>query len=640
MSEHEGIPAAPSLALAAGARVGEFEIRSVIHQGEFGIVYDALDCPLQMRAAVKEYVPAVLARRAADSSVGPIFPEQQETYRAGMRAFIGEARLLAGIEHPALVKVLSFWEQHGTAYMAMPLYEGATLKAWLRDAPQPTEASLKGILAPLLGALEQLHGAGWQHRDVSPDTIMIRPDGKPLLLGFSAARQTIGSMTQEVTVVVKPGYAPLEQYAEDPDVRMGPWTDIYAIAAVVRFAITGKAPSTPMARVVTDAMKPLTECASGYSSDFLAAIDRALSVRPEQRPQSIAEFRRMLGLRDGEASAPNAAAPLQRAAKPDAAIAGTIVRNVSTAAGDAARAAAAATPSAAATADAFDAEATRVFDPARVRAGVAEMTQRFEAPAPETPAQPTSAPPAPEPVHGPPTTVLRRYPWLLWGGALAALVVAAIIVWAVLPTEPERRTQRATAPTPAESARSSPPATAASGGNSGEGRTDSAPPPVAAGESASRTAAAAAPVERADTPAPSAASAPPAKPLDRPPASPPGRANSRDEATAADPAAPLARSSMEQHSYSGNVAVAMPDVKPDVAPAPPLNVGKVRLQITPWGDVYVDGKKNRLPSPPLKELSLPAGRHNIEIRNSDFPAHSIQVEVSRGTSITVAHAFK
>src|SRR5207253_244065 len=157
------------------------------------------------------------------------------------------------------------------------------------------EAWLRDLLTPLLEALDVLHQAQCFHRDIAPDNILLLNDGGPLLLDFGAARRVIGDMTQALTVMLKPGYAPLEQYAEAPSMKQGAWTDLYALAAVIYYAITGRAPIPSVARVMSDSLVPIADIAGGrYSAGFLRAIDAALSVRPEARPQNIVEFRRLL----------------------------------------------------------------------------------------------------------------------------------------------------------------------------------------------------------------------------------------------------------------------------------------------------------------------------------------------------------
>jgi serine/threonine protein kinase len=285
-------------ALRPGTMLGEFEIFNVVGVGGFGIVYLAYDHSLDRDIALKEYMPSSFAARSTTGGVEVKSVHHAELFQAGMRSFINEARLLARFDHPSLVKVYRFWEGNGTAYMVMPFYKGLTLKQSLqeRNTP-PDEAWLRSFLAPLLDALDMLHSERCFHRDIAPDNILMLPDGRPLLLDFGAARRAIGNMAQAFTVILKPGYAPIEQYANAGSMRQGPWTDIYALASVVHFAIIGKPPAASVARMISDPQVALAKSvAARYTDSFLQAIDHALAVKPEDRPQSIAELRSLLGM--------------------------------------------------------------------------------------------------------------------------------------------------------------------------------------------------------------------------------------------------------------------------------------------------------------------------------------------------------
>lgn len=284
--------------LPVGTRLADFEITGIVGEGGFGVVYLAFDHSLQRTVAIKEYMPAALAGRGADNSIVLRSQRNRETFESGLKGFINEARLLAKFDHPSLIKVYRFWEQNNTGYMVMRYYEGRTLKEMIKnESAQVTEAWLKAILKPILEALDALHKLQVLHRDISPDNIMIQQNGEAVLLDFGAARQIIGDMTQALTVILKPGYAPIEQYADDMSMKQGPWTDIYALSAVVYSAIAGKTPPTSVARMIRDPIEPLQGGDhSGFSSEFLSAIDKGLSVRPEDRPQSIDGFRELLRL--------------------------------------------------------------------------------------------------------------------------------------------------------------------------------------------------------------------------------------------------------------------------------------------------------------------------------------------------------
>ncbi len=289
--------------LPEGTRLQEFKVMGLVGEGGFGIVYLAYDPSLDRHVAIKEYMPASLASRTSNAmTIAPRAERHRETFRAGLKSFINEARLLARFDHPALLKVYRFWEDNGTAYMVMPYYEGPTLRhaLGLLKAP-PSEAALRHWLHPLLDALAVLHAEHCYHRDIAPDNILLTDEG-PLLLDFGAARRVVGDMTHALTVMLKPGYAPIEQYGESPDMRQGPWTDLYALACVVSYAITGEPPPSSVERLMGDRRRPLVETAAGlYSPGFLAAIDQALSVQPQDRPQDVAAFRALL-----DAAAPSA----------------------------------------------------------------------------------------------------------------------------------------------------------------------------------------------------------------------------------------------------------------------------------------------------------------------------------------------
>ncbi|MDP5008093.1 MAG: serine/threonine protein kinase, partial [Glaciimonas sp.] len=287
--------------LPKGTRLTDFKILGVIGEGGFGIVYFAFDKSLRRMVAIKEYMPGALAGRGANQKVMVRSGQHQETFAIGLKSFINEARLLAQFDHPALIKVYRFWEQNNTGYMAMRYYEGRTLRSVVKNAPESvTEEWLKSILKPMLEALDAMYRLNILHRDISPDNIMIQKTGEAVLLDFGAARQVIGDMTHSLTVILKPGYAPIEQYADDTTMKQGAWTDIYSLCAVMYFTITGKAPATSMARMIKDPMMPLAGVAEyqacGFSCHFLAAIDAGLAVNPEERPQSIEAFRQFLDL--------------------------------------------------------------------------------------------------------------------------------------------------------------------------------------------------------------------------------------------------------------------------------------------------------------------------------------------------------
>ncbi|KAF1069638.1 serine/threonine-protein kinase [Variovorax sp.] len=297
--------------LPVGSRLAEFEITRVIGQGGFGVVYEAWDHTLERVVAIKEYLPSSLSTRQGDGSVVPLSERHRETFDLGMRSFINEARLLAQFDHPSLLKVYRFWQERGTTYMVMPFYRGDTLRQALVSIPAGVdEAWLVRIMDGVTQALGVMHGANCYHRDIAPDNIiLLEGSGRPVVLDFGAARRVITDKTQAITVILKPGYAPIEQYAEMPDMSQGAWTDVYALAAVMHVAVCGRAPPPSVARLLSDSYVPLAGneiLRQRYSPQLLAAIDAGLGVRPEARPQSMAELRTALGLETSQSIAPPA----------------------------------------------------------------------------------------------------------------------------------------------------------------------------------------------------------------------------------------------------------------------------------------------------------------------------------------------
>ncbi len=290
-------------ALPPGTRFGEFEILRVLGVGGFGIVYLANDHSLEREVALKEYMPASLAARGAGPQITVRSSSFAETYAIGLRSFVNEARLLARFDHPSLVKVYRFWEDNATAYMVMPYLQGVTLRDTRRRmAHPPDEPWIRSVISPILSALELLHREGVYHRDIAPDNILLPHDGPPVLLDFGAARRVISDRTQSLTAILKPSYAPIEQYAEMTQLRQGPWTDLYALGAVIHYLLFGAPPAPATARAVQDDVDAIeNRIVPGVSPRFLEAVSWMLSVRPNQRPQSGEQLRAVL---DGSAQIP------------------------------------------------------------------------------------------------------------------------------------------------------------------------------------------------------------------------------------------------------------------------------------------------------------------------------------------------
>ena len=288
----------PPSALPRGTLLNDkFRVQRVIGVGGFGIVYLAHDEMSDVDVAIKEYMPASLAGRTKTMHVSLSSQSNAETFALGLKSFWNEARLLAKFrdEHLPLLKVYDAFQANGTAYMVMPVLRGRTAHQIRRDmAKPPSERWLRNLLTDLLPALERLHAENVYHRDIAPDNIQIDTNGKPVLMDLGAARHVISNRTQSITAILKPGYAPIEQYGESEKLRQGPWTDIYALGATLHFLLLNKSPASATARIFDTGTPLVAHDLPDCSPAFLRVIDWMLEPKPEARPQSVEQLRTAL----------------------------------------------------------------------------------------------------------------------------------------------------------------------------------------------------------------------------------------------------------------------------------------------------------------------------------------------------------
>lgn len=287
-------------ALPSGTRLGEFEVVALLGVGGFGMVYQAFDHSLLRFVAIKEYMPAALAGRADGHSLWVRSSSDEQSFQAGLASFVDEARLLAQFDHPSLVKVFRFWEANHTAYMVMPLYSGMTLKqARAHMRTPPPEDWLRKVLWSVTSALRVLHEGQTLHRDISPDNIFLQDQGPPVLLDLGAARRAIGDRDQKHMAVLKVTYAPIEQYSDAaPHLKQGPWSDLYALGAVMHGCLCNDTPLPATLRAMRDRMVSFSRVARTvrkqfgveYSRPFVDAVAQCLALQPEDRPQTIDAF--------------------------------------------------------------------------------------------------------------------------------------------------------------------------------------------------------------------------------------------------------------------------------------------------------------------------------------------------------------
>ncbi len=289
-------------ALPVGYGLHEYRITGVLGHGGFGITYSAYDAGLGKTVAIKEYLPGEFAVRDGGIEVAAKSSADSDPFHWGLERFLDEARILARFHHPNVVGVHRYFEANGTAYMVMEFVDGDTLAQSFRNGRTFDTAGLLALAQPLLDGLEAVHRAGYLHRDIKPSNIMLRGDGRPVLLDFGSARSALGRGSRTVTSIVTPGYAPYEQYYSDGN--QGPWTDIYALGAVLHQIVAGRPPVEAPARMKTDPLPKAVVVGQGrYPPAMLAAIDWALAFDETQRPQCVADWRNALLGRSAVAAA-------------------------------------------------------------------------------------------------------------------------------------------------------------------------------------------------------------------------------------------------------------------------------------------------------------------------------------------------
>ena len=277
---------------------GQFLVGRVLGRpGGFGITYLGWDLGLHRRVAIKEYFPRDIAGRDVDrTTVTPDSTDDAQGFRYGLEQFQAEARTLARLDHPNIVRIHQVLAAHGTAYLVMEYYPGLTLAEHLDRQPgsRLPEAMALALMQQILDGLRAVHAEGLLHRDIKPQNIYLAAtrggNARPVLIDFGAARQVAGERSRSLSVLLTPGYAPLEQYSRRG--HQGPWTDIYAAAAVLYRMLTGSAPPDAHDRTQGEPLRPAA--AFGVSAPVSAVLDRALAMTAGERPQSVVELQQAL----------------------------------------------------------------------------------------------------------------------------------------------------------------------------------------------------------------------------------------------------------------------------------------------------------------------------------------------------------
>ena len=284
--------------LKSGSVLQNYTIIRVLGEGGFGITYLATDNDLGLEVVIKEYFPNEFAMRGSDKTI-TAKTKSMGDFAKGLQRFKEEAQTLAKFSHPSIVKILGYFEANQTAYFVMEYEEGLDLSQYLKQKNAPHgQNEILSIMMPILEGLKEVHKYKYLHRDIKPGNILLRSNNSPVLIDFGASKLVTGDVSKSITSMLTEGYAPLEQYSTDIR-KQGPFTDIYAIAAVMYKMITGKVPPSAQTRsyqLLSEGDDPFQSLMSlklsGYENNFLSAIDRALAINGRDRPQDVQEFQK------------------------------------------------------------------------------------------------------------------------------------------------------------------------------------------------------------------------------------------------------------------------------------------------------------------------------------------------------------
>ncbi len=286
---------------------GQYRTEKVLGHGGFGITYLALDMHLNQKVALKEYFPqGYCGRETTTGSIQLYGGQKNEFYNYGLERYIEEARNLANFNHhPGIVSVYNYFQENNTAYMIMQYLEGQTVREWVKKrGDQVSWDEAMSIMNPVLDTLKAMHETGLIHRDISPDNIYICDNSQIKVLDLGAARVSLGEQSHSLSVILKQGYTPFEQYTTRG--KQGPWTDLYAAAATIYRMVSGQILPIATDRVVEDEIPALILNSTLIPHDYKSIMIKALAPMYNQRYQSIESFQLDLQQADSKISAGNA----------------------------------------------------------------------------------------------------------------------------------------------------------------------------------------------------------------------------------------------------------------------------------------------------------------------------------------------
>lgn len=271
----------PTMLKPGSVLLGKYVVGKVIGKGGFGVTYVAYDVTTQKKVAIKEYFPYGVALRApGTTTVSVSSMDNAEAFRMGAEKFYNEAKMVSRFNgNPNIVGVHEFFYENDTVYFAMEYLQGHTLKDHIKTHGVLSPAQALFIMNNVSNALMAAHSSNVLHRDISPDNIILCDNGNVTLIDFGAARQVVAEHSQSFSVILKPGFAPLEQYQKKGN--QGPWTDIYSLGTTIYHALTGDIPEDPMSRIDDD--EEFSSNAYDIEPELWAVIQKATQLKVEDR---------------------------------------------------------------------------------------------------------------------------------------------------------------------------------------------------------------------------------------------------------------------------------------------------------------------------------------------------------------------
>jgi hypothetical protein len=281
-----------NLALPAGYKLQDYEIKKVLSYGGFSFVYLAHDKDKNF-VAIKEYLPSSIALRDENATVQPNI-EDVAMFRHGLKSFFDEGLTLAKIEHKNIVRVINFFRANDTVYMVMQYERGKSLQAYILEHAEPvSENFIRRVFSELSNGLREVHTHKLLHLDIKPANIYIRLDGSPVLLDFGSSRQALSNTQTIFSPSYTPGFASPEHYYDKK--LLGPWSDIYSIGATMYSCLTRNSPMSADQRLKKDSLVPAVKIGKEhYSQELLEIIDNCLDLDYLKRPQSVFSLQKSL----------------------------------------------------------------------------------------------------------------------------------------------------------------------------------------------------------------------------------------------------------------------------------------------------------------------------------------------------------